>query len=98
MAGGGGAGRNLNATPTWAVALVCAIIVVISTLLEKVLHFVGKVSMEKNLWKMQKINHISPHCILLLLLFVLQTFENKRKKALVEALEKIKAGKNSTQT
>lgn len=47
---------------------------------------------------MQKINHISPHRILLLLLFVLQTFENKRKKALVEALEKIKAGKNSTQT
>ncbi|XP_015084528.1 MLO-like protein 9 [Solanum pennellii] len=62
MAGGGGDGsRELDQTPTWAVALVCAIIVLISILLEKVLHKVG------------------------------QTFERRRKSALVEALEKIKA-------
>lgn len=44
MAGGSRSGRDLNATPTWAVALVCSIIVVISTLLEKVLHIVGGVN------------------------------------------------------
>ncbi|KAK4364969.1 hypothetical protein RND71_016327 [Anisodus tanguticus] len=61
MAGGGDHGaRELDQTPTWAVALVCAVIVLISILLEKVLHAVG------------------------------ETFERRRKGALVEALEKIK--------
>ncbi|KAL3514886.1 hypothetical protein ACH5RR_027603 [Cinchona calisaya] len=57
---GGRPGRDLNATPTWAVALVSAVIILISIILEKVLHGIGK------------------------------TFERKRKKALGEALEKIK--------
>ncbi|KAK4730277.1 hypothetical protein R3W88_023265 [Solanum pinnatisectum] len=61
MAGGDAGSRELDQTPTWAVALVCAVIVLISILLEKVLHKVG------------------------------QTFERRRKSALVEALEKIKA-------
>ena len=44
MAGGGDpSAKNLDQTPTWAVALVCAVIVVISILLEKVLHHIGKV-------------------------------------------------------
>lgn len=46
MAGGGGGARGsreLDQTPTWAVSLVCAIIVIISLLLEKTLHKVGKV-------------------------------------------------------
>ncbi|OIS97900.1 PREDICTED: MLO-like protein 9 [Nicotiana attenuata] len=61
MAGGADPGaRELDQTPTWAVALVCAVIVLISILLEKVLHAVG------------------------------ETFERRRKSALVEALEKIK--------
>ncbi|XP_062165405.1 MLO-like protein 9 [Alnus glutinosa] len=45
MAGGGeGAtpARELDQTPTWAVAVVCAVIVVISIILEKVLHMVGE--------------------------------------------------------
>ncbi|XP_075484694.1 MLO-like protein 9 [Primulina tabacum] len=44
MAGGGGthASRELDQTPTWAVSLVCAIIIVISILLEKTLHKVGE--------------------------------------------------------
>ncbi|CAL9124652.1 unnamed protein product, partial [Musa textilis] len=65
MAGGGGGGggnsRELDQTPTWAVAVVCAVIVVISILLEKVLHRFGE-------W-----------------------LTEKHKKALFEALEKIKA-------
>ncbi|KAE8057426.1 hypothetical protein FH972_014121 [Carpinus fangiana] len=45
MAGGGeGAtpARELDQTPTWAVAVVCAVIVMISIILEKVLHRVGE--------------------------------------------------------
>ncbi|PRQ19357.1 hypothetical protein RchiOBHm_Chr7g0216341 [Rosa chinensis] len=42
MAGGGGAGsRELDQTPTWAVAGVCFLIILISIILEKVLHLVG---------------------------------------------------------
>ncbi|KAL3845904.1 hypothetical protein ACJIZ3_003307 [Penstemon smallii] len=64
MAGGGGGvekARELNQTPTWAVALVVAVIIIISILLEKTLHIVGK------------------------------AFQRRKKIALVEALEKIKA-------
>ncbi|KAJ6792177.1 MLO-like protein 9 [Iris pallida] len=60
MAGGGNQ-RKLDQTPTWAVASVCAIIIIVSILLEKGLHYVG------------------------------QWFTKRRKKALFEALEKVKA-------
>uniref|UniRef100_A0A6N2MEG3 Uncharacterized protein n=1 Tax=Salix viminalis TaxID=40686 RepID=A0A6N2MEG3_SALVM len=53
--------RKLDQTPTWAVASVCAVIIIISILLEKILHKVGT-------W-----------------------FTEKHKKALFEALEKVKA-------
>ncbi|XP_020219916.1 MLO-like protein 9 [Cajanus cajan] len=59
--GGGGDARQLDLTPTWAVAAVCAIIVIISILLEKIIHKFAKM------------------------------FEEKKKHALLEALEKIKA-------
>ncbi|XP_068305351.1 MLO-like protein 9 [Pyrus communis] len=44
MAGGGGgnAGRELDQTPTWALAAVCFLIIIISIVLEKVLHMVGE--------------------------------------------------------
>lgn len=64
MAGGGGGrggqSRELDQTPTWAVAAVCAVIILISIILEKVLHMVGEI------------------------------FQRKKKKALYEALEKVK--------
>ncbi|KAK1441362.1 hypothetical protein QVD17_07212 [Tagetes erecta] len=53
--------RQLDQTPTWAVAGVCAIIIIISIALEKLLHKLGKV------------------------------FTDRHKKALFEALEKVKA-------
>ncbi|KAJ3681990.1 hypothetical protein LUZ60_014563 [Juncus effusus] len=53
--------RKLDQTPTWAVALVCAVIIIISLLLEKGLHHVGE-------W-----------------------FTKKNKKALFDALEKVKS-------
>ncbi|GMJ14864.1 MILDEW RESISTANCE LOCUS O 5 [Hibiscus trionum] len=40
---GGAHGRELDQTPTWAVAVVCAVIIVISIALEKVLHTVGEI-------------------------------------------------------
>lgn len=47
--GGGGGGRGgeekpLENTPTWIVASVCSVIVVISFALERLLHFLGKVT------------------------------------------------------
>ena len=36
--------RKLDQTPTWAVAGVCAVIIIVSILLEKFLHKVGTVS------------------------------------------------------
>lgn len=35
--------RKLDQTPTWAVASVCAVMIIISILLEKVLHKLGTV-------------------------------------------------------
>ena len=49
MAGGEGASgtaRELDQTPTWAVASVCAVIIVISIILEKALHLFGEVSFQ----------------------------------------------------
>ncbi|KAK4390028.1 MLO-like protein 5 [Sesamum angolense] len=42
MAGGGSGSRELDRTPTWAVSLVCAVIILISIILEKTLHKVGE--------------------------------------------------------
>ncbi|MCE3216503.1 MLO-like protein 6, partial [Datura stramonium] len=57
MAGGGG-GRSLEQTPTWAVAVVCFALVAISIVIEFIIHLIGK---------------------------------SKHKRALYEALEKIKS-------
>lgn len=43
MAGGGSAGRELDQTPTWAVSMVCGIIVALSFVLEGIFHLVAKV-------------------------------------------------------
>ncbi|GMJ02794.1 MILDEW RESISTANCE LOCUS O 12 [Hibiscus trionum] len=61
MAGGYSKERSLEETPTWAVAVVCAIFVVISILIEHGINSLGK-------W-----------------------FQRRQKKAMMEALEKIKA-------
>ncbi|KAM3711077.1 hypothetical protein ACB098_01G081400 [Castanea mollissima] len=43
MAGGGegGGAKELDQTPTWAVAAVCAVLIVVSILLEEVIHKIG---------------------------------------------------------
>ncbi|KAK7839100.1 mlo-like protein 12 [Quercus suber] len=54
--------RTLEETPTWAVAVVCFVLVLVSIFVEHIIHIIGK-------W-----------------------LKNKHKRALYEALEKIKGG------
>eukprot|EP01018_Ginkgo_biloba_P029335 Gb_05044 [translate_table: standard] len=61
MAVGGAGERTLEQTPTWAVAAVCLVIVIISIIIEECIHLIGK-------W-----------------------LTKRHKKAMYEALEKIKA-------
>ncbi|KAF9675224.1 hypothetical protein SADUNF_Sadunf09G0009900 [Salix dunnii] len=58
---GGSAGRSLEQTPTWAVAVVCFVLVSISIIIEFIIHLIAK-------W-----------------------LTKKRKRALYEALEKMKS-------
>ncbi|KAA8550422.1 hypothetical protein F0562_002106 [Nyssa sinensis] len=58
---GASAGRSLEETPTWAVAVVCLVLVAISLVIEHIIHLIGK-------W-----------------------LKKKHKRALYEALEKIKS-------
>ncbi|XP_057956301.1 MLO-like protein 6 [Malania oleifera] len=39
---GGGSGRSLEETPTWAVAVVCFVLVLISIIIEHIIHLIGK--------------------------------------------------------
>lgn len=100
MAGGASPGaRELDQTPTWAVALVVAVIIVISIALEKVLHSVGEVYnlifihffafvlFIQCFFSLIKKSSISYEISLL------QLFEHKKKEALYEALQKVKGGK-----
>ncbi|TKY75351.1 MLO protein-like 1 [Spatholobus suberectus] len=61
MAGAASGERTLQETPTWAVAVVCSVFVILSILIEHGIHSLGK-------W-----------------------FQKRHKKAMSEALEKIKA-------
>nr|GEY39648.1 MLO protein homolog 1-like [Tanacetum cinerariifolium] len=62
MAGGSSSSdRSLEETPTWAVALICAVFIIISVIIEHGIHSLGKL------------------------------FQKKQKKAMLEALEKMKA-------
>ena len=46
MAGASG-GRSLEQTPTWAVAVVCFVLVLISIIIEHIIHLVGQVRLKK---------------------------------------------------
>ncbi|RWW73217.1 hypothetical protein BHE74_00018923 [Ensete ventricosum] len=83
MAGGdAGDSRDLDQTPTWAVAAVSSVIILISLLLEKGLHHLGEVR----------------RCLALCSRLVIRNFvgtmpwlTKKHKKTLFDALEKVKA-------
>jgi mlo protein len=38
--------RSLEETPTWAVAVVCFVMVLISIIIEHIIHLIGKVRLE----------------------------------------------------
>ncbi|GKU93518.1 hypothetical protein SLEP1_g7110 [Rubroshorea leprosula] len=42
MAGGSSNGRSLGQTPTWAVAVVCFVLVLISIIIKHIIHLIGK--------------------------------------------------------
>ena len=44
MAGGRVYERTLEETPTWAVAVVCFVLLAISIIIEHIIHAIGKVS------------------------------------------------------
>ncbi|XP_064994580.1 MLO-like protein 9 isoform X1 [Musa acuminata AAA Group] len=84
-ASSGGNARALDQTPTWAVASVCAVIIVISIVLEKGLHRLGE---HLGLLTASRILvSSSPQFVPDLCSW----FTARRKKALFEALEKVKA-------
>lgn len=43
MAAGAGGGRSMEESATWAVALVCLVIISLSLGLEQIIHIIGKV-------------------------------------------------------
>ncbi|XP_047960593.1 MLO-like protein 1 isoform X1 [Salvia hispanica] len=47
---GGGDGESLKYTPTWVLALVCTVIVAISLIAERILHYTGKFLVRKKQW------------------------------------------------
>jgi Mlo family len=56
-----GSMRELYDTPTWAVALICGVMIIISLLLEKGLHLIGEVCVNyhgpmKTLFALPKLN------------------------------------------
>ncbi|KAK7283470.1 hypothetical protein RIF29_13011 [Crotalaria pallida] len=83
MAGGGGGGgghghtdeRSLEQTPTWAVSLVCSVIVIISILLEKVIHKFAKMfERKKKLALLEALEKIKGELMVLGFISLLLTF------------------------
>ncbi|KAM0851795.1 hypothetical protein ACQ4PT_052192 [Festuca glaucescens] len=83
--GGGEGTRALDQTPTWAVVAVCAVIVVASILLEGILHHLGQNRSSTCFLE----TFGSP--LLAAVVRCLQWFTKRRKKALFDALEKVKS-------
>lgn len=69
MAGGGGGGggaegpRQLDQTPTWAVSTVCGVIILISIVLELMIHKIGQVKKNENSSTFLRITHSHGLCL-----------------------------------
>jgi len=92
-----GKAAALEFTPTWIVAAVCSLIVVISLAAERCLHYLGKVTDSCFLafLKSKRVARLPPELMLLLDWWCPprgQTFKGKNQKALFEALLKVKEG------
>jgi mlo protein len=84
----------LEFTPTWIVAGVCSLIVLLSLLAERGLHYLGKVCVISFLDSLGLLLATSMALIWVTDLYcrVLQTFKKKNQKPLFEALLKVKEG------
>lgn len=91
MAEGSGAGeaasgdRKLEFTPTWIVAAVCFIIILISLFVERLLHHLGKVVFSLSPF-------LFPAHSTLWNLAIFQVLKRKNQKPLFDALQKVKEG------
>ncbi|KAH9693993.1 MLO-like protein 9 [Citrus sinensis] len=78
MAGGGGggsAGRELDQTPTWAVSMVCGIIVALSFVLEGIFHLVAKIFHKRHKYAMlEALEKIKGELMILGFISLLLTF------------------------
>ena len=93
----------LEFTPTWIVAAVCSIIVLLSLVAERCLHYLGKVTLRMCTRRVRFID-MAPHSIsrclpvalisshLGVVVLLLQKLEKKNQKPLYEALLKVKEG------
>ena len=93
----------LQFTPTWIVAAVCSIIVLLSLVAERCLHYLGKVTLRMCTRRVRFID-MAPHSIsrclpvalisshLGVVVLLLQKLKKKNRKPLYEALLKVKEG------
>ena len=98
-----GKAAALEFTPTWIVAAVCSIIVLLSLVAERCLHYLGKVTLRMCTRRVRFID-MAPHSIsrclpvalisshLGVVVLLLQKLEKKNQKPLYEALLKVKEG------
>ncbi|WOL10129.1 hypothetical protein Cni_G18883 [Canna indica] len=93
MAGEDGSSRTLEETPTWAVAVVCLVLVIVSIIIEHAIHLIGKASTLTLVLEQETsiINICDITCLTSTLFSLSQWFKKRHKSALFEALEKIKS-------
>ena len=82
--------RSLEYTPTWVVAFICFIIVLLSLLAERGLHHLGKVRIYITVYICEfKLYSL---LVITLPLSLFQYLKRKKQDALFEALQKLKEG------
>lgn len=88
-------GTTLEYTPTWVVALVCTVIVLISLTVERIIHYTGKACHTLSL-SLSAFYHFSIviicHTHMIFYPLALQYLKKNNQKPLFEALQKIKEG------
>jgi len=95
-----GEAAALEFTPTWIVAAVCSLIVLLSLVAERCLHYLGKVCIcacDRCSVFLDSLGHSVPYAVVVHGIDlrdrpVLQTLKKKNQKPLFEALIKVKEG------
>lgn len=82
--------NSLEYTPTWVVAFICFIIVLLSLLAERGLHHLGKVRIYITVYICK--SKVSSLRVITLRLSLFQYLKRRKQDALFEALQKLKEG------